>query len=191
MVEDMPPGVDTVTDAELIKQYLSGQTDAFEMLYHRYRKQVYAYLNGMLPGQMATVDDLFQKSWLKVIDKLPSYRDEGRFIAYILRIARNQALDWLRSQKNVVCLADGDGMAKTELPSPDREYENHEIGKAIAGAVVKLPAEQREVFLLRQQDVPFKEIAAIQAVSVNTVLGRMRYAVENLRRVLLRSGVQV
>jgi RNA polymerase sigma-70 factor (ECF subfamily) len=178
-----------VTDAQLISNYLAGDERAFEELYSRYRKQVYSYLNRMLPGQASTVDDLYQKTWIKVIDNLAKYRDENRFIAYLLRIARNQAIDHIRRRKYEIPVEPEHVERSGQLAHPGAGVEKREIITAIADAVERLPLEQREVFIMRRQDVPFKEIAEVQGVSINTVLGRMRYAMENLRSSLVRAGV--
>lgn len=178
-----------MTDAELISNYLAGDDAAFEGLYSRYRRQVYSYLNKMLPGQSATVDDLYQQTWMKVVDSLPKYRDENRFISYVLRIARNQAIDYLRRAKHEVPVAPEHAERRGRVQAPSAEFEHGEIVAAVARALEELPPEQREVFIMRRQEIPFKEIAEVQGVSINTVLGRMRYALENLRVRLARAGV--
>jgi RNA polymerase sigma-70 factor (ECF subfamily) len=178
-----------VTDAQLISDYLAGDDGAFEELYSRYRKQVYSYLNKMLPGQSSTVDDIYQQTWVKLVDSLPKYRDENRFISYVLRIARNQAIDFIRRSKHEIPVEPGQVQWEGKERPPSASMENREILDAVASALDRLPADQREVFVLRRQEVPFKEIAAIQGVSINTVLGRMRYALANLRGALVESGV--
>jgi len=180
-----------VTDAQLIHAYRSGDQSAFEQLYERYRKPVFAYLNRMLPGQRAMVDDLFQQTWIKVIDKLDSYRDNDRFIAYILRVARNQAIDVLRRAGREVAVDPGQIEACDQGVGPEGEALNREIVVLLERAVAQLSPDQREVFLMRQAEISFKEIAAIQKVSINTALGRMRYALDKLRVLLTEAGVTV
>lgn len=179
-----------MTDQQLIKQYLAGDDRAFEQLYSRYRKQVYSYLNKMLPGQSAVVDDIYQGTWIKVVDNLKKYKDENRFIAYILRIARNQAIDHIRRSKWEVPVEPEHVERKKGGERPSADLENREVIDMIEQAVERLPDDQKDVFLMRRQEISFKEIARIQAVSINTVLGRMRYAMANLRGQLKQSGLE-
>jgi len=176
---------DTSGDAELICAYLRGDGRAFEILYHRYKRQFYGYLNNLLRGSSIDPDDVFEETWLKVIDKLPKYRDEGRFSAWLFRLGHNIFIDKVRKNGSAVMQSIDRG-DMPELPEPEHrqpssEMENIELGREIEKAVQSLPAEQREVFLLRQQELSFKEIAEIQNCPVNTVLSRMHYAVKNLR----------
>lgn len=170
-------------DRELIDAYLAGDQDAFATLYERYRRPLYSYLNKMLPGQTATVDDLFQQTWLKAINYLAKYQDQQTFFSWVARIAHNAAIDHFRreSQRPTIEL-DEDLQLPEESGIPWRKVGQTELAQAIEAAVAELPADQREVFILRQNDVPFKEIAVIQKSSLNTVLGRMHYAVTKLRQ---------
>ncbi|MCF7854083.1 MAG: sigma-70 family RNA polymerase sigma factor [Candidatus Pacebacteria bacterium] len=185
MGENDQPGVDAaVTDGELIKHYRSGDEAAFETLYNRYRKPLYSYLNTMLPGQVEVVDDLYQRVWMRILDKLPAYRDRQKFISWAFRIAHNLAIDHFRSENRRREALSERITSKDSQPSPDQTVDHDELMVALAKAVEDLPAEQREVFLLRRDGVSFKEIARIQATSINTALGRMRYAVARLRDAL-------
>ena len=174
-------------DIQLIKLFCHGDELAFETLYIRYRKNLYGFLNNMTKDN-ATADDVFSETWLKVIDNLPKYRDNGKFSAWLFRVARNVFYDKCRKRKscsevefNDVVL---DEVIAENLPEPDREMDSEELGKWIQKGVEALPEEQKEVFLLRQQDLSFKEIAAVQECSVNTVLSRMQYALKSLRNFL-------
>ena len=173
--EDLP-------DKQLIALYLGKDDRAFEILYERYKNAVYSYLNKLLPGQTALVDDLFQQAWMKVVVNIGKYKDTYNFLAWVLRIARNLSIDHFRkeSRKKTTPMEDVEPPGSAlDLPSSDLEHG--ELGQAIAEAVETLPLEQREVFVLRQQNVPFKEIAVIQETTLNTTLGRMHYAVDKLR----------
>lgn len=173
-------------DMVLIKAYTAGNERAFEVLYRRYRKQLYGYLYNLMSGNASEAEEVFEETWIKVIDKLPSYRDQGKFSAWLFRVARNIFIDTARRNKrSALPLETGD---LPDVPDwsrrPERELEDRETAAVIAEALDQLPADQKEVFLLRQQELSFKEIAEIQACPVNTVLGRMHYAVRNLKKLL-------
>ena len=173
-------------DMMLIQSYISGDERAFETLYRRHRKQLYGYLCNLLSGNSAEVDEIFEMTWLKVIDKLPGYRDQGKFSAWLFRVARNVLIDTLRKNKNMPQVLDSEALP--DVPDwsrrPEREMEEQESLQIIEEALAELPEEQREVFLLRQQSFSFKEISEIQACSINTVLGRMHYAIRNLKKLI-------
>lgn len=171
------------SDIELIETYLDGDSSGFDILYERYKRRLYSYLNRLMPTRGALVDDVFQQTWIKVLRRLPKYKDTERFQAWLTRIAHNVAVDHFRKEKNEVLLEDTE---KSKLfaavgNEPWRDLDNSELGKAIEGCLAKLPDEQREVFVLRQDEVSFKEIARLQRCSINTALGRMQYALRNLR----------
>lgn len=192
-----------ISDMELIRGYLAGSAQDFECLYLRYRKQLYAYLNTLLDQDRAIADDVFQQTWLKVIDHLPEYKDKNMFLAYLLRIAHNVAMDVcrkkMRMEQYVTFSASAASSASAgeekedKFPEdlrgdlryiPGKDMENRELASAIDKAVNTLKGELKEVFLLRMEDLSFKEIAEIQKCSINTVLARMQYALKNLRETL-------
>ena len=186
---------ETSGDTELINAYIHGDDRAFEILYLRYKRQFYGYLNNLLRGSSIDPDDVFEETWLKVIDKLPKYKEQGRFSAWLFRLGHNIFIDKIRKNGNVA-LQSMDREDMPELPGPEHrqpsgEMENVELGMEIERAVRSLSAEQREVFLLRQQELSFKEIAGIQNCPVNTVLSRMHYAIKNLRIFLAESRALV
>lgn len=176
------------SDIQLINAYLKGDEKSFEELYFRYRKPLYGYLNNMLMGNQSEADEVFSETWTRVIDKLPKYRDDGKFSAWLFRMAKNIFIDRLRrSHPERFVAIDDENMA--ELPddnafSPERELGASDTGKAIMTAINQLPKEQKEVFMLREQELSFKDIAQIQQCSLNTVLSRMRYALQTLRNYL-------
>lgn len=173
-------------DMTLIQSYISGDERAFEMLYRRHRKQLYGYLCNLLSGNIAEVDEIFEMTWIKVIDNLPAYRHQGKFSAWLFRVAKNVFLDTLRKNKTMPLPLDSEDVP--EIPDwsrrPERDMEEKESLQIIEEALAELPQDQREVFLLRQQSFSFKEISEIQSCSINTVLGRMHYAIRNLKKLI-------
>ncbi len=179
------------SDQALIVGYLGGDEGAFSVLYERYKRQLYRYVNDLLPGQRSEADEVFQRAWLKAIDSLPRYRDQGCFLAWLLRIARNVFLDRVRAERRRPQPErfdpEEEGASEPVAPSgsePWRELDERELARVLDRVLAELPSEQREVFVLRQEELSFKEIARIQQCSINTVLGRMQYALKNLRRKL-------
>ena len=179
--------MEELDDHELIRAYLAGDEAAFETLYERHRKRLYGYLNGLLPGQTAEADEVFQLTWIRVVDQLKNYREQGCFPAWLFRLARNLLIDRVRRNRRAGFMTELDREDVPEQPAgpgsePWRDLDESELGQAIRKAVAELPAEQREVFLLRSnEEMPFREIAALQNCSINTALARMQYALKNLR----------
>jgi RNA polymerase sigma-70 factor (ECF subfamily) len=175
-----------MADEELIRSYLSGNAESFEILYRRYRNPLYAYLNKLLENS-AMADDLFQQTWLKAIQNFPSYKNQQKFFAWLSMIAHNLAMDHFRWQKKV----SEDPLEEPHLDQqysdrqePWRQMSDLEFEEAFENALAELPADQREVVLLRRNGVSFREIAEIQNCPLNTALGRMNYAVKTLRNSL-------
>ncbi len=180
------------SDEELIHRFLGGDMMAFEQLYSKYKSPLYSFLYNMLEGKKELADDIFQQTWLKIISKLPSYRDECKFLPWAMRISRNLAMDFFRKSKKEVLLDFSDPV-NSEIQAvserPWKEMDRKEIASALGKCLSKLPIEQRETFVLRQDEISFKEIAEMQGASINTVLARMRYALLNLRDCLSRSAL--
>jgi RNA polymerase sigma-70 factor (ECF subfamily) len=176
-----------LSDSELINSFLKDELYAFEALYERYRKQLYAYLYRLLPGQHALVEDIFQQTWIKVINQLHGYRHNQKFLAWVIRISHNLAIDHFRKTKREGQSDFGDDknpLLSDEKYEPWKNIDRAELSEALEDCMRKLPADQREVFLLRQDDISFKEIAGIQKCSINTALGRMQYALRNMQKQL-------
>lgn len=185
-------------DDHLVVAYLErGDQQAFALLVARHQERVFGYLLGMVRDR-EVANDLFQETFLRVVSAMQqergSYTRQGRWLAWVMRIARNAALDYLRSRKrwqDVGTEADDDGfsfweqLADEEAPTPADRLHEAQLKDALQQYIDRLPPEQREVLLLRHEtDLTFREIAALTGVSINTALGRMRYALLNLRRML-------
>ena len=179
-----------INDEMLIKGYLAGNPEDFNTLYERYKRRLYAYLNRMLAGSAVSPDDIFQQTWIKAIDNLPKYEHKQMFLAWLIRIAHNVAVDGFRRNARAgeteISLDEEDSPHEIAAPAsePWRELHREELSKAIDTALDSLSPELREVFLMRRDDIPFKEIAGIQKCSINTVLARMQYALRNMRKAL-------
>ena len=178
-------------DNDLIKAYLHGDADAFTVLYERYKRQIYSFLLKMLTENNSAIDDLFQQVWLKTMKNLHRYRNQERFLAWLFSIARNTALDHFRKQKKnyIFSELDRDNAPETEdalQEEPWRDMDRNELLEAVEAALVLLSPEQREVFIMRQDGLSFKEIAKIHDCSINTALARMQYAMKNLQKELIQ-----
>lgn len=175
-----------VADAELIRAYLSGDAESFEVLYSRYRKPLYAFLNKLLENA-SVADDLFQQTWLKAIKNFPRYENKQKFFAWLSMIAHNLAMDHFRQQKRVAELPLEDGVLNDRCSEGSEAWtqmNDEEFEAAFEQAIADLPGEQKEVVILRRNGLSFKEIADIQKCPLNTALGRMNYALKSLRNSL-------
>ena len=176
------------TDLELIQEFQSGSSPAFDALYERYRRPLYGYVNRQMQGHTSQADDVFQQTWMRAIDNLSTYRDQEKFSAWLMRIAHNLIIDYYRSLKrraeDELDETYGDTAEDTSGETPGRDMDERERARRLTEALNSLTPELREVFLLRRENVSFREIARIQNRPVNTVLARMQYALKNLRKAL-------
>lgn len=172
-----------MTDSQLITRWRDGDEAAFHRLYERYRRPLYAYLNRLVSGDHALADDLYQQTWVRALDRLDRYQERDRFLSWLFRIAHNLAVDTFR-RSGVRKEEEVPDTLPDDAESTSERIDRDLISKALEDAILSLNAEQREVVELRRNGVPFKEIAQIQDVSINTVLGRMHYAVTHLRTAL-------
>ncbi|MBP8958818.1 MAG: sigma-70 family RNA polymerase sigma factor [Bacteroidales bacterium] len=181
-----------LSDFELIQMFKNGEQSCFEELIRRYKNKVYAYI-GMYIHDQALAEDIFQDTFLKVIQSLKSgkYSDDGRFLSWVIRIAHNLIIDHFRrlKQLNVILNDDYESDLFNSKSLADRNVEENmvkvQIRKDVRKLVNQLPEDQREVVIMRHYTgLSFKEIADITGVSINTALGRMRYALINLRRMM-------
>ena len=175
-----------------------GDQRAFRLLVERHQERVYGFLLGMVRDP-ELANDLFQDTFLRVIDVMQrrrgSYSQQGRFVGWVMRIARNAALDHMRSRARWrdVSTGPGDDSFWDRLPDDalmaDERLHRKDQREWLDQCIARLPESQREVLLLRQEsDLTFREIAAMTDVSINTALGRMRYALLNLRRMINESS---
>lgn len=180
-----------LSDSELISLYIGGDESALKALILRHEQQIFTYILSAVKNR-ELAEDLFQDTFIKVINTLRSggYKDEGKFAQWVMRIANNLKIDYFRKEQRLPIYENsGDfnifdtlGM---EDPSVEQKMIQEQVYADIKDLVQYLPEEQREVLEMRiYQDVSFKEIAKITKVSINTALGRMRYALINLRKLV-------
>lgn len=180
------------TDFELVQDFLSGNQSSIEYLINKHRKKVYTYILYNVKD-MHLAEDVFQDTFIKVINSLKAgkYKDNGKFLSWVMRIAHNLIIDFYRKEKQLNAISNDDYEAdlfnSTKLA--DKTFEddiiNNQVNKDIRNLIKELPFDQKEVIILRHYcDFSFKEIAEHTDVSINTALGRMRYALINLRKLI-------
>jgi len=181
-----------VNDQELVQAYIKGDQSAIEVLINRHRSKVYTYILLTIKNQ-PLAEDLFQETFIKVIQSLRGgkYRDNGRFLSWVIRIAHNLIIDHFRKEKQMNSVSNDDSEVdlfnckKMSDSNIEELIVNSQIKAEIRTLINELPDDQREVVLLRHYGgLSFKEIADQTDVSINTALGRMRYALINLRKLI-------
>jgi RNA polymerase sigma factor (sigma-70 family) len=186
-----------LSDKELINQYLEGNQYSLEKLIHRHQSSVYAYiLMSVKDKQLA--DDIFQDTFIKVIKTIRSgaYKEEGKFIQWVMRIAHNLIIDYFRKAKRIPLINNDNSefdifdTIKFTDPSIEEQIITDQIHEDVRSLIELLPAEQKEVLFMRHYaEMSFKDIAEQTDVSINTALGRMRYALINLRKLIKEKNV--
>lgn len=180
-----------ISDQALVKQYIAGDESSLEKLIVRHRDRVYGAIYNFTKDVYLT-EDLFQEVFIKVVNKLREgkYNEEGKFLPWVLRMAHNLCIDNYRKTKRQVSIVTSEEFDLFEiLPVDSTNGEemviNQQLKDKVRHLLNELPEEQREVVLLRHYfEFSFKEISELTGVSINTALGRMRYALINLRKVI-------
>lgn len=183
--------IDDMTDEELALSYIGGNNRAFDLLLSRNQTKLFSYIFFVVRDHHMA-DDIFQETFVKVITRLQEHRyvPSGKFLAWVMRIAHNVIMDWYRDAKAehiVEPTADNDlsniSGGDVMVGNIEGRYVNEQVMSDVRSLIDRLPATQREVVFMRfYQELSFKEIAELTNVSINTALGRMRYAILNLRR---------
>ncbi|WP_290448527.1 sigma-70 family RNA polymerase sigma factor [uncultured Muribaculum sp.] len=186
-----------LTDNELVRAYVNGNNQAFDMLLQRYQGKVYSYILHIVKNK-DVADDIFQETFVKIIMTLRQgrYTDTGKFAAWLNRIAHNLIIDYYRQEKseNSVSIDNDDvdmlnrrGLCEANIEDLMVDIQIRDDVRRIIDA---LPLPQREVLVMRYyNDMSFKEIAESTGVSINTALGRMRYAILNMRRIASENNI--
>jgi RNA polymerase sigma-70 factor (ECF subfamily) len=187
-----------ISDGVLIKRYIDGNNAAFETLLKRHRTRILSSIY-LLVGDRYLAEDIFQETFIKVIHSIQhgKYNHEDKFLPWALRIARNMSIDSIRSRKRMPVVVDTDGrdvfdaMGISVNSQEDQRVAKDEI-EILKQWIWELPEDQREVLILRQYaDLSFKEIAALTETTINTCIGRMHYAILNLRKKMQKSVVRI
>jgi RNA polymerase sigma-70 factor (ECF subfamily) len=189
-------------DESLMLAYRSGEVRAFEELARRHRAAVFNFILRLV-GDRGRAEDLLQETWLKVIRVAPSYEKKAKFTTWLYTIARNLCVDSMRRERyrkadslDAAVDSSEDSAPRSDHvagdgPSPDRAAHAASLRPKLEKALAALPAEQREVFVLREYGgIAFREIAEVTGVPENTVKSRMRYALESLRKQLTALGIE-
>ena len=192
--------LESMTDEQLALAYIDGNNKAFDELLSRSQDKVFTYIMYVVKDE-DLANDLFQETYLKVITKMQNgrYSDSGKFIWWVTRIAHNVIIDHYRTQKSSKIIESGKDNDLSNLNSAsvldgsrESELTNEQVFRDVKRLMEALPETQREVVFMRFfQELSFKEIAEQTNVSINTSLGRMRYALINLRKLTKEYGVNL
>jgi RNA polymerase sigma factor (sigma-70 family) len=187
----------TKTDYELISSFINGDERSIELLILRHKSKVYSYINLYIRSR-DLADDIFQDTFLKVVQSIRAgrYQDDGKFISWVMRIAHNLIIDHFRHEKQMGIVYNDD--YDTDLFNSRRLADDNvedimvrrQVLRDVRSLINGLPEDQREVVIMRHYaGMSFKEIADMTGVSINTALGRMRYALINMRKVMAEKNI--
>ncbi len=179
------------TDGVLVSNYINGSEKSLEVLVLRHKQRIFSFIiSKVLDKEIA--EDIFQDTFIKVINTLKrgKYNEEGKFLPWVMRIAHNLIIDHFRRNKRIPKFNNTDefdifDVLSDEMLSIENQIIKNQILDDVRSLIEELPADQKEVLLMRMyRDMSFKEIAENTDVSINTALGRMRYALINLRKLI-------
>jgi RNA polymerase sigma-70 factor (ECF subfamily) len=180
------------SDQDLVHQYLQGHESSLEELIRRHKTKIYTSIY-LLVKDSYLAEDIFQDAFIKVINTLKAgkYNEEGKFLPWVIRIAHNLVIDHFRKEKRTPVVTTVEGFDIFEVlkfydESTEDRMIREQTHRDLRELIHLLPAEQKEVLIMRHYgELSFKEISDITNVSINTALGRMRYALNNLRKMML------
>jgi RNA polymerase sigma-70 factor (ECF subfamily) len=188
--------INQIPDALLVKKYIAGDENSLAILINRHQSKIYGFIYSKMPDR-DIADDIFQDTFVKVIKTLKSnsYNEEGKFLPWVMRISHNLIVDHFRRNKKMPMLRETEEfsifsiLTDTSLNAEGRIITDL-IEKDLEKIVKELPDDQKEVLLMRiYQDLSFNEISELTGVSINTALGRMRYALINLRKIIEKNQI--
>ncbi len=186
-----------ITDSQLVQRYISGDEKALEVLITRHKSKIYNFIYSKILDREIS-EDIFQETFIKVINTLRrgSYNDEGKFIQWVMRIAHNLVIDHFRRQKKHPQHNESDeydifsSLQDDDNSNAEVRMIKEQLLKDVRNLIKELPKDQQEVLVMRfYRDMSFKEIAETTNVSINTALGRMRYALINLRKIVEKNRI--
>lgn len=183
--------IQTASDQDLVHQYVQGHEQSLEELIRRHKSKIYTSIY-LLVKDSYLAEDIFQDVFIKVINTLRAgrYNEEGKFLPWVLRIAHNLVIDHFRKEKRTPIVTTVEGfdifdVIKFYDESAEERLIRDQSQRDLRKLIHHLPSEQKEVLIMRHYgDLSFKEIADLTGVSINTALGRMRYALSNLRKMM-------
>lgn len=187
------------TDEVLVKLYAEGNNNAFNVLLERYQEKLFSYILFVVRNQDAA-DDIFQDTFMKAIVTIQQgrYVENGKFQAWLTRLAHNLIIDYFRQNKNENCVSNDDveydlfNDMKLSEANVETKMVHEQVLDDVKMLIEHLPQNQKEVVFMRYyQGLSFKEIAEVTGVSINTALGRMRYALLNLRRLAIKKELHL
>lgn len=178
-------------DALLVKNYVAGDESALATLINRHESKIYGFIYSKIADRDIS-DDIFQDTFIKVIKTLKSnsYNEEGKFLPWVMRIAHNLIIDHFRKNKKMPMFRETEEFSIFSIMSDnsmtiENQMISDQVEMDLKRLIEELPEDQKEVLMMRiYQDLSFKEISELTGVSINTALGRMRYALMNLRKVI-------
>jgi len=183
-------------DALLLKNYVAGDEAALVSLINRHQSKIYSFIYSKVSDR-DICDDIFQDTFIKVIKTLKSncYNEEGKFLPWVMRIAHNLVIDHFRRNKKMPMFRETPGFSifsimTDDVPHVESKMITQQIEDDLQKLILELPGDQKEVLMMRiYQDLSFKEISDLTGVSINTALGRMRYAIINLRKIIDKNKI--
>ena len=178
-------------DAALVQDYINGNERALEMLIKRHKLKIYNFIYSKVFDR-DTAEDIFQETFIKVIKTLKRgvYNEEGKFLPWVMRIAHNLVIDYFRKNNRIPTFDNSDEFDIFQLigdgnPTAEKAMIEEQVVEDLQNLIIQLPDDQKDVLTMRlYKDMSFKEIAESTGVSINTALGRMRYAIINLRKLI-------
>ena len=183
-------------DRTLVSDYMNGNEKALERLIVRHKQKIYSFIFSKIQDR-DIVEDIFQDTFIKVINTLKAgkYNEEGKFLPWVMRIAHNLVIDHFRKEKRTAMFKNTDefdifSVIGDHTLNAENQLIKDQIDTDVQKLITKLPEEQKEVLIMRiYRDMSFKEIAESTNTSINTALGRMRYAVINMRKIMQKHNV--
>ena len=179
------------TDSNLVSDYISGNENSLEILIHKHKSKVYNFIFSKVFNR-DIAEDIFQETFIKVIKTLKNgvYKEEGKFLSWVMRISHNLIIDYFRKSNRMPKFEASDDYDVFQFitdnsPNAENNLIKDQVINDLQNLITELPKDQKEVLNMRlYRDMSFKEIAEITGVSINTALGRMRYAIINLRKMI-------